>query len=141
MKRVSITVTILFSCTTLFGQGKEKIKPLIIRGQIKDCPEKYLNVFFVDKHGQSLVATVRLDERGDFYWKTYTIKEPQRVRIKKNKISIRNLLVAPGYDLTINGKVDSDLSLDQNIQISGIGSESNRYYYLFDSIQAARQTI
>lgn len=136
-----LTIIILFTCTTLYGQSKVKTKPFILKGQITDCPEKYLILFLSDNYGLSLQDTLHLDEKGNFYLETFKVKEPQRVGIKRNKIGISNLFVAPGYNLTITGNGKDGISLNESIKISGLGSESNRYYFMLDSVIRARKDI
>ena len=138
MKRTFYLIIILLTSTILWGQNKSKKPPLIIQGQITDCPEKYLRIFFRDVNGQLLIDTIKLDEHGKFYLKTYKLAGPQRTSIQKNNIQINDIFVAPGYDLTITGNGKDFRSLFKSKNISGIGSESNKYRFMLDSIIAVR---
>ncbi|MFT4155846.1 TlpA family protein disulfide reductase [Parafilimonas sp.] len=139
MKKTVSLVVILFSTIILWGQNKPGVKPLIIQGQITNCPEKYLRILFHDKNGQWLMDTLHLDESGKFYLKTYKLPGPQRASIQQNNIQINDIFVAPGYNLTIKGNGKDFSSLFKSKTISGIGSESNRYRLLLDSAYLARK--
>ena len=43
MKRTFALIVYILASIILFGQNKIKTEPFIIKGQITDCPEKYLN--------------------------------------------------------------------------------------------------
>ena len=141
MKRTFGLIVILFSSTILLGQAKPKTAAIVIQGQITDCPEKYLLISFLDKNGELLIDTLKLDESGKFYLKTYKLIEPQRTSIQQNNIQINNIFVAPGYQLTITGNGKDLFSLIKTKKISGIGSESNHYRFLLDSILFARMDV
>ncbi len=138
MKAIFYLIAILFSSNTLIGQNKIKTKPFIIQGQITDCPEKNLKIFFQNKNGQSLMDTLQLDASGNFYLKTFKVDKPQIASIQQNNIQINDFFIAPGYDLTITGIGKDYYSLAKSKKISGIGAESNRYRFLLDSILLAR---
>jgi len=138
MKAIFYLITILFTTTTLIGQNKFKTKPFIIQGQITDCPEKNLKIFFQNKNGQSLMDTLQLDALGKFYLKTFKVDKPQIASIQQNNIQINDFFIAPGYNLTITGIGKDYYSLAKSKKISGVGAESNRYRFLLDSILLAR---
>ena len=129
---------ILCSSSFLFAQIKSGAKPLIIRGKLTNCLEKHLPIHFENEHGQVLTDTIRIDSNGNFNLKTFKINRPQRTAIEQNNILISNLFVAPGYSLTITGDGESFRTLSRTKKITGIGSESNRYYLLLDSILNAK---
>lgn len=139
MKQTFSLIIILFSSTILWGQNKFKKPAFNIQGQITDCPEKYLRIFFRDIYGQALIDTLKLDESGKFYLKTYKLTGPQRTSIQQNNIQINDIFVAPGYNLTITGNGKDFFSLFKSKAISGIGSESNKYRFMLDSIYVARK--
>jgi thiol-disulfide isomerase/thioredoxin len=136
-KTFALFVTLLIA-PILFGQNEPKREPFIIKGQITECPEKYLKIFFLDEKGQSLIDTIKLDESGRFYLKTFKVQVPQRTSIQQNNIQINDFFVAPGYNLTITGIGKDFLSLAKSKRISGVGSESNKYRFMLDSILVAR---
>ena len=138
MSRILISILILFSNYLLFGQSKTSKLPFILKGQITNCPEKYLKLFYTDKNGQVLIDTLKLDNLGNFYLKTFKIKEPQRTSIQQNNIQINDIFIAPGYNLTITGIGRDFLTLTKSKKISGVGSESNKYRLILDSILFAR---
>lgn len=139
MKSTIALSIILFSSIISFGQSKSKHLPLIIQGQITDCPEKHLNIFFQGKNGELLSDTINLDQTGKFYLKTFKIQQAQRTNIQQNNIQINDIFVAPGYNLTITGNGKDFLSLLRSTTISGIGSESNRYRSIYNSILIERK--
>ena len=40
----------------LFGQSTFKQEPFILKGQLKDCPEKFLILYFDNNAGSSLIV-------------------------------------------------------------------------------------
>jgi len=130
---------ILFSPSVLLSQKKSIIKPFIIQGQITNCPEKYLKIFFKDENGQTLIDTIHLNENGNFHLKTYKLSGPQQTSIQQNNIQINDILVAPGYNLTLKGNGKDFRSLFLSKSISGIGAQSNRYRFMLDSILFVRR--
>ena len=142
MKRTFTLVFILLSSTILlFGQEKFKTAPFIIKGQITNCPEKHLKIHYKDSNGDLIIDTLNLDEYGNFNLMTFKVKYPQRSSIMQNNIQIKDVLIAPGYNLTITGNGKDFLSLLQTKRITGTGSESNRYRIVLDSILIARMDI
>ena len=73
MNKIFSLIFILLSSIILFGQNKFKPEPFIIKGQLTDCPEKYLSIFFQNKNGQILIDTLNLDSSGKFYLKTFSL--------------------------------------------------------------------
>jgi thiol-disulfide isomerase/thioredoxin len=138
MKKIIAVLFIFFSIAPLFGQLKDNPEPFVIKGQLIDCPEKNLKIFFKDKNGQSLVDTIHLDINGNFYLTTFKVQGPQRTSIQQNNIQINDFFVAPGYNLTITGNGKNFISLQKTKKVTGIGSESNRYRFMLDSILSAR---
>jgi thiol-disulfide isomerase/thioredoxin len=53
-------------------------------------------------------------------------------------IQISNLLVAPGYNLNLTGNGKDHSTLFESKRISGVGAQSNRFSFLFDSLLIAR---
>ena len=111
MKKIIALLFIFFSISSLFGQLKNKPEPFVIKGQLTDCSEKKLGIFFKDKNGQPLVDTIYLDINGNFYLKTFKVQGPQRTSIQQNNIQINDFFVAPGYKLTITGNGKDFISL------------------------------
>lgn len=139
MKYIIGLFVLFISNSLLSGQNRTKKIPFIIQGQISNCPEKYLKIFFKDDNSQILIDTLHLDESGRFYLKTYKLTRPQQTSIQQNNIQINDIFVAPGYNLTITGNGKDFRSLYQSKTISGIGAESNQYRILLDSILLARR--
>ena len=50
-------------------------------------------------------------------------------------------MIASGYNLTITANGKDFLSLVKSKKITGIGSESNRYRFLLDSIQFTKKAL
>jgi thiol-disulfide isomerase/thioredoxin len=108
--------------------------PLILQGKITNCPEKMFKIFFEDDNEKMVLDTIRLNDAGEFYLKTYKIKKPQRTSIQQNRMQINNIFVAPGYQLTITADGTDYLTLFKSKQITGIGAESNQYRMKMDSL-------
>jgi thiol-disulfide isomerase/thioredoxin len=117
-----------------FSQSKTKPEPLILRGVLTNCADKELIISFRDKNEQVSFDTIRLDEEGKFFLKTYKIKDPQQTSIRKNQVQINYIFVAPGYNLNISANAKDRHSLINSLQISGNGAESNRFRKTLDSL-------
>jgi len=134
MKRLLFTVLSILSINTLFGQVINKTEPFVIQGQLTNCPEKYLKIFFKDSNGKLLIDTLHLNNDGKFYLKSYKVIIPQRTSIQQNNIQINNIFIAPGYNLKITGIAKDSKTLFISKKITGVGSESNQYRFLLDSL-------
>jgi len=51
MKTIIVLASIFLSVSSLFGQVKYQARPFVIKGQLAECPEKYLEIFFKEKNG------------------------------------------------------------------------------------------
>jgi thiol-disulfide isomerase/thioredoxin len=134
MKAITFFFTLLCSITSLFGQHSGRAEPFVIKGQLRNCSEKYIQILFEGKKGQRFIETVSLDKAGNFYLKTFKIKQPQKAILAQNNDQLTTIFVAPGYALTIVGNCRDIVSLIKTKQITGIGMESNRYLLTLDSI-------
>ncbi|WP_129715451.1 TlpA disulfide reductase family protein [Pedobacter sp. SYP-B3415] len=127
MKTLYFLLSVLLFSIPVAGRQTTKTLPLILRGQLLNSPDKLLNIGFTDENGIGVLDTIRLDEDGRFYLKTYKIKGPQQVNIQQKRTQINGLYVAPGYDLTITGDASDFKTLFKTTVISGTGSASNRF--------------
>lgn len=137
MKKILAFTIILYFINSVSAQHI-KPEPLILQGKITNCPEKILKIFFEDENDKLVIDTIKLNNTGEFYLKTYKIKKPQRTSIQQNSIQLNNIYVAPGYNLTITGDGLDYLSLLKSKKISGIGSESNQYLIKIDSMRVVK---
>jgi len=137
MKKTFLLLSILGLFSFSFGQKKVQPLPFIIQGQITNCPESKLMILFKDNNETPTIDTLHLDKTGHFYLKTNKVIKPQRTSIQQKNIQINDLFIAPGYNLTITGNGQDFISLYTSKKITGIGSESNQYRFLLDSILAA----
>ena len=122
----------------LFGQSTFKQEPFILKGQLKDCPEKFLIMYFEDNNYLPLSDTIYINEDGTFYFKSFKIKKPQRASIQKNRTQINDIFIAPGYDLTLTGNAKDYITLSKTKKLLGVGSVSNQYQFILDSILIER---
>ena len=136
--RYFLLVTALIITSNLAGQSTHESEPFIIRGRITDCPVKFFKIYFYDSNSQELVDTIFLSESGEFYLETYKVQFPQQVNMQSKSIQINQLLVAPGYHLTITANGENNYMLQTSKKISGTGSASNHYRFMLDSIGFAR---
>lgn len=120
-----------------FPQASKNNRPLIIEGQLFNCPEKTLLMWSLDNHGISVADTITVDESGRFYLETTRITGPRQASIQRNRTQLNDLCVAPGYHLTITGDATDYQTLVKTVQIKGIGAASNRYKLLQDSLRVA----
>ena len=59
-------------CTlVLFGQSTFKQESFILKGQLKECPEKFLVLYFEDDNYLNLSDTININEDGTFYLKSF----------------------------------------------------------------------
>ncbi|TWR24804.1 AhpC/TSA family protein [Mucilaginibacter pallidiroseus] len=137
MKIVSLTIAFLCFLTIAIAQ-KKHAEPLIIQGRIANTTEKMLKIFFEDEYSRTTIDTIKINNDGTFYLKTYHITKPQRTSLQQNSLQINKIYVAPGYNLTITGDATDYLTLFQTKRITGIGSETNAYRQKVDSMLAAR---
>jgi len=141
MKKTLTILCLLLSTTfCIFGQTKPKTEPFIIQGQISNCPENIL-IMHYDDYADGATDTLRLDPSGNFYLKTFKVKKPQIIKLQGIKFSVRELYIAPGYNLTFKANGKDSYSLNTTKKITGIGSESNKYRIVMDSINEARWSI
>jgi len=138
MKKV-VNIFLILLCTFKSYAQKNSSEPLIIQGRLVNSPEKMLKIFFSDAHEKLVLDTIRLNDQGEFYLKTYKISRPQRTSIQQNRTQINQIYVAPGYDLTITGDATDHLTLLTSKKISGKGAEVNSYRVKLDSVYATRQ--
>jgi thiol-disulfide isomerase/thioredoxin len=139
MKKIFTVLCLLLSTTfSLFGQTKPKTEPFIIRGQITNCQENNLLMHYDDLYGDGVTDTLKLDQSGNFYLKTFKVKIPQIINLHGNKFQIKDICIAPGYNLTITANWKDDSSLHKTLKITGIGAESNKYELILDSIRYAK---
>lgn len=137
MKKLINLLLIILSAFSLYAQ-KNSSKPLIIQGRLLNSPEKMLKIFFLDAHEKVSLDTIRLNDKGEFYLKTYKISRPQRTSIQQNRTQINQIYVAPGYDLTIIGDATDYTTLLVSKKISGKGAEVNSYRVKLDSVYSVR---
>lgn len=108
-------------------------QPLIIQGKLSNSPEKFLRIYFYDEADRMIFDTLKLDDQGEFYLKTYKITRPHRTNIQQNSTHINKIYVAPGYHLKITGDATNYTTLLASKKITGIGEESNRYRVVRDA--------
>src|ERR1035437_5846104 len=102
MKKSFTVLCLLLSITFfLFGQTKPKTEPFIIKGQILESPEMNLVIQYNNLNVDGLSDTLRLDESGNFYLKTFKVKTPQIIKLVGIKNHISGICIAPGYNLTL----------------------------------------
>lgn len=116
-----------------------RLEPLTLQGKIINSPEKMLKIFFWDENDKLIIDTIKLNDTGEFYLKTFKISKPQRTSIQQNRIQLNGIFVAPGYNLTITGDGSDFKSFFKSKKITGIGSESNQYRMKIDSFYAIKR--
>lgn len=138
MKKSFINLLLLCLCHSVFAQQPGKHLPLTIQGKITNTTERMMKIFFEDENGLMTIDTIRLNDAGEFNFKTYHITRPQRTSIQQNNLQINRIYVAPGYNLTITGDGTDYLTLLKTRKISGTGAITNSYRQITDSIMVAR---
>ena len=112
-------------------------KPLILQGRISNSPEKFLKISLFDENNSVQFDTLHLNDKGEFYLKTFKITRPQRTNLWQNRTYIGQIYVAPGYELQITADATSFFTSLTSKKITGIGEESNRYRVQWDTTKAA----
>ncbi|WP_091207382.1 TlpA family protein disulfide reductase [Mucilaginibacter gossypiicola] len=120
------------------GVAQNVVQPLVIQGKLSNSAEKTLKISFEDANGKFVIDTIRLNDAGEFYLKTYKIVRPQRTSIQQNNTQINRIYVAPGYNLLITGDAADYVRLSKTKKIGGIGGQVNQYRVKLDSILVAR---
>jgi thiol-disulfide isomerase/thioredoxin len=129
-------LTLLLIAVVLSVQA-QKTEPLILQGQIANSSEKELYLFS-DSLGKIKPDTLRLDNEGRFYLKTYNVISPQKVSMRNRNTQINYLYVAPGYNLTIIADATDYPTSIKTTKITGKGEESNRYREIYFKEMIAR---
>ena len=140
MSKIFLLSLLTFLNLVLFGQSIIKQEPFIFKGQLKECPEKFLVLYFEDDNYLNLSDTININEDGTFYLKSFKITKPQRASIQKNRTQINNVFIAPGYDLTLTGNATDFKTLLKTKKLLGVGSASNQYQFILDSILIERNS-
>lgn len=141
MKRAIIFSFLIFGSIILHGQQIQDLEPFILKGLIINYPKDYkcLNIDYLDNNGVEQRKEIPIDESGHFNFTTHEIVKPQQIRIWNKQLRMIFLFAAPGYNLTINAKWNDFKIFYKTKEVSGIGSESNRYNFIFDSILMAQK--
>jgi hypothetical protein len=92
---------------------------LILQGKLSNSPERFLKIFFYDEKYKLLIDTLHLNDKGEFYLKTFKITRPQRTSIQQNTTQINGIYVAPGYNLQITGDATNFNTLKATKKITG----------------------
>lgn len=106
-----------------FGQTK----PLIIKGKFDSCTAGHIYIAFKTGLEESVCDSIKINSDGSFFYKTYQCRVPQEISLISGAFSIGDLLVAPGYEMTITGNAKDYKTLVRTRSITGIGSCVNRY--------------
>lgn len=134
MKSLFFLLYILCANSSLFGQAKDRHEPFVIKGQLTNSSGKRFYIEFKDKNGQTLMDTINLDIDGNFYLKTFKVKQPQKAIITQNNNQLTSIFAAPGYNLNLICDAKDRGSLLKTKKISGRGAQSNQYLIILDSI-------
>ncbi len=128
MAFLSLYLLFSFSFLSAAAQTENAEDVFIIQGKLVNCPEPFLRIIFYNEYGRTYVMdTLHLDAEGNFYLETRKLKYPQRTSIQHNRINIRNILVAPGYNLHLTGDASDARTLAKTLKITGVGAEINQY--------------
>ncbi|MEP6676317.1 MAG: TlpA disulfide reductase family protein [Ferruginibacter sp.] len=102
-------------------------KSLILKGRLEHAPEKKLYVSFFTAPAQWVMDTILINESGEFFLETYKCEMAQEVDLYNGMFQINALLVAPGFEMTINGDAGNLGLLSQSLTFSGIGACVNSF--------------
>lgn len=120
------------------------MEPVILQGQFRNSPVNELTVFIKNIPGIYSYDTIRLNDDGTFYLKTYKISEPHEIAIQGHGFYLNSLYVAPGFDLTLTCDGTDWKSTRQTLEIEGIGKESNAFvagFSYYESVLDSREPI
>lgn len=137
MKIALTPLLLLLLVTTASAQQKTKQQPFIIKGQLTDCPDRFLLLSFDDQDGRKQTDTIHIDKNGNFYFKTSKLNTPQEISIRFSKTQI-DLNAAPGFNLNFTAKLSDMFTLYKSKKVTGIGSACNMYRVVADSLFCAR---
>ena len=105
-----------------FGQTK----PLILKGKFDNCPVGQIYITFKTGLEETVPDSIKINRDGSFFYKTFKCRVPQSTHLYNLGFSC-DLLVAPGYEMTITGNAKDYKTLVRTTSITGIGSGVNRY--------------
>lgn len=137
MKKAVLSIILLVLSIISVGQNKAKSFPFIIQGQVTNFPAEKLFLIFHDEKG-FMMDTIPVDKNGKFYLKSYKINKPQIATLEKSNVIRTKLYIAPGYNLSLSGNGKDYGSFNSTKKITGVGSESNKYLFIKDSILSTR---
>jgi len=101
-----------------FGQTK----PLIIKGKFDNCTVGQIYIAFKTGLEETVRDSIKINSDGSFFYKTYQCQIPQKTSPRNIGFYISDLLVAPGYEMTITGNAKDYKTLLRTTSITGIGS-------------------
>lgn len=133
MKKFFSIVLLPFFFSASSAQIKNQFQWLTLNGQIKNYNKNYLLLQYEAVNGVLSTDTIRLDNEKNFNFKTKKINKPTLATLGDTK-----LFIAPGYVLSLSADGKDIISFYKSKKISGIGSESNNYLFILDSISFAR---
>ncbi|MCW3116213.1 MAG: Thiol-disulfide isomerase or thioredoxin, partial [Chitinophagaceae bacterium] len=134
-----IVCTMGQACT----QNPVDLKPFTVKARISNCIDKYLELWLPDAMDEMMdenTDTLWLNNDGYYHLTTYKIKEPCQAYIVSENVQIRDLLIAPGYDLTIIADARNRSALNDSKRVTGIGAGCNYYTVFIDSAWQLRNT-
>jgi thiol-disulfide isomerase/thioredoxin len=129
---------LVFCFVSIASAQPKNIKPLILQGKLSNSPEKFLNLYYYDDNDKLNNDTVHLNDKGEFYHKTYNYSRPQRTDLSQNRTHISGIYVAPGYNLNITADATDASTLKLSTKITGIGAESNQYHVKSNAFYEAK---
>ena len=137
MKKKVLSIIFLVSNIISFGQNKAKSFPFIIQGQLANYPAKELFLVTQNEMGY-VIDTIAVNDNGKFYLMSYKRNKPQKANLTNPNIISTDLYIAPGFNLTLSGNGKDLNSFNRSKKIAGVGSESNKYLFIRDSILSTR---
>jgi thiol-disulfide isomerase/thioredoxin len=129
---------LVFCCVSIASAQPKNRIPLILQGRLSNSPEKFLKLYYYDDNDKLDYDTVHLNDKGEFYLKTYNFRKPQRTDLWQNRTQINGIYVAPGYNLHITADATNASTLKATTKITGIGSESNQYHVKSNAFYEAK---
>ncbi len=128
----NLCLYLLFTIVPAICSFGQQNPPLILKGRITNSPEKILFCYYKNEHSEQLTDTLLLDDEGNFYLETYTISSPAVCHIRNNKTQLNDLLVAPGFELTIMAQGPDFKDIFLSKEITGKGAGINQYQLLLE---------
>ncbi|MDP1843257.1 MAG: TlpA disulfide reductase family protein [Sediminibacterium sp.] len=127
LKKSILFIIVIFVVFSVKGQT------LKLALKLQNCDEKYFLISF-DYADIEVIDTLVRTGDGKYLLVTDRNFSPQITQLYSSHTVIRNVYLAPGYDMLMTGDAADRIKLDRELQFTGKGCRTNKYSRVLDSI-------